>query len=174
MLIQNISRRLDSVKIILNNLVNTKSSNSVKSSYYRSALILQYTIIEALTYELVKRSTANVGHVIGEKITHKQKQHIKGAVFSSSNDLCICEKIKSNILISDTNGDADFGKLIIYLKNHGLISKLEYKLIDWVRIERNKIHLQGLTIPDVGYNKLKLKKTNKILQILVTKISKLP
>lgn len=174
MLIKNISRRIDSVKIILSNLFNSNISNSAKSSYYRSALILLYTIVEGLTYELVKRSTTHNGHVIGIKTKHKEKHIIKSGVFNSSCNFYICEKVKSDILISDTTGDADFGKLIIYLKNNKLISETEYKLIHWVQKERNKIHLQGLTFPDVGYNKLKLKKTNKIIGILVTKISKLP
>lgn len=174
MLIKNISRRIDSVTIILANIFKPNLSNSVKSSYYRSALILLYTVVEGLTYELVKRSTKHIGHVLGEKITLAQKQQIKAHVFGSQNDFCICEKIKKNILISDTNGDADFGKLIIYLKNSNLISKTEYELMNWVRIERNKIHLQGLTLPDVGYNKSKLRKTNKIIEILLKKINKLP
>lgn len=174
MLVQNISRRIDSVVNILSNLTKPRISNTEKSSYYRSALILLYTIVEGLTYEYARKSTAHLGHVIGEKTNHKQRMLIKKKIFSSQGDFCICEKIKSNILISDTNGDADFGKLILFLKNNSMISKKEYSLINWVRTERNKIHLQGLSLPDTGYNKLKLKKTNKAIQILMRKILQTP
>ena len=71
------------------------------------------------------------------------------------NEICICEKLIKNVHIDDSG--VQFGKLNLYLKNNKIINQREYRILDKVRNERNKIHLQGLKFTDTGYTKDKIK-----------------
>jgi hypothetical protein len=57
MIWKNIARRIGVAILLLEN-ANTKGiTTSDKSSYYRSALIILSTVVEGLSYELVKKET---------------------------------------------------------------------------------------------------------------------
>jgi len=99
-----------------------------------------------------------------KKVENIERQKISKKVLSLKNDICICEKVTKNVHIND-NG-VDFGKLSVYLKNKKILSPAEYNLVDWVRKERNRIHLQGLSNPDTGYTKHKVEKIGKVIMFL--------
>jgi hypothetical protein len=168
MIWKNIARRIGVAILLLEN-ANTKGiTTSDKSSYYRSALIILSTVVEGLSYELVKKETLAIGNIIGTRIEKIERQKISKVVLSTSNDFCICEKIKSNININDIG--VDFGTLNSFIKNKHLVTDLEYKLLNWVRIERNKIHLQSLTVNDTGYTRYKINKMSKAIKLLMDKM----
>ncbi len=143
-------------------------SNARKSLFYQSAMILLCSIVEALTYELVKRSTLHSGHAIGSVTVYKEHHEISANIFSTPKNLIICTKSKEDLKIDDKG--ADFGKYIIFLKNSEIIPYAKYKNLNWVRKERNKIHLQGLSLPDIGYTKAKIDRVGGAINYLLGKI----
>lgn len=164
MLNKNVKRRIYAAAFLFEKALGEKSTNN-KSSYYRSILILLYSVVEGLVYELVKESTHHNSNILFTKKDYRPIQVISGKAIGIQNDLVVCEKVVSDVKIND-NG-VDFGKLNNYAKNNKLISDRQYKLIDWVRTERNKIHLQGLEDSDIGYNKRKMNKTADVISFLL-------
>ena len=171
MLWSNVERRINAVARLLEHAEATGVGNVAKSSYYRSAIILLCTVVEGMVYELVKKHTSSPRHVISKAIKYIEKYKISSIDRASNfnfENLFICEKLENEISI-DGKG-ADFGKFNLHLKNHHIISESEYKTLDWVRNERNKLHLQGLNTPDTGYTKTKIEKIGKIISFLGEKI----
>lgn len=165
---KNTQRRLDAAGLLLAHAKAKGITNAAKSSYYRSASILLATVVEGMVYELVKKHTTSP-HTVGDTLDHKERHRISAHVFSTTGDLTICEKVKRNILIDDEG--VGFGKLNVFLKNKKLITQAEYRLLDWVRKERNRVHLQGLNTSDTGYTKAKIEKIAKALILLIRKLT---
>lgn len=165
----NVGRRIRGIVLLLGHAEQKGLSNKVKSSYHRSAMILSCTVVEGMVYELVRKSTISNGNIVGNKTEHTEKHHISSGVFATSNHHCICEKIKKDRHINDRG--VDFSELNNYLKNKKLVSAAEYKGLDWVRKERNKIHLQGLQGKDTGYTKVKINKTAEVFGFLIRKVN---
>lgn len=168
MLWVNIKRRLVAVGIQVEHGEKKGISNTAKSSYYRSAIILSCTIVEGMVYELVKKSTAHVGNIVGSSLDHKERLKFPKAAFGITQDIIFCEKVRKDTHIDDKG--VDFGKLNIYLKNNGIVTSDEFALLNWIRLERNKIHLQGLSTPDTNYTKRKIEKIGKAVVLLVSKL----
>lgn len=163
---KNIRRRLIAAGHLLAHASEASVSNSRKSTYFRSAAILLATVIEALSYDLIKRNTV-APHVIDSQFKHKERHKISSKVFGTAGDLTICEKTKEDLTV-DTEG-VGFGKYIIFLKNKGIISSAEYGVLDWSRKERNKIHIQGLAGSDTGYTKKKINILAETITMLLQK-----
>ena len=166
---QNVKRRLTAVAILLRQAEIKGISNTAKSSYYRAATILLCSVIEGMVYQLVKKHTNKAGNIIDKSYDHKQIHKIPNKVFGMGNEICICEKLIKNVHIDDSG--VQFGKLNLYLKNNKIINQREYRILDKVRNERNKIHLQGLKFTDTGYTKDKVKGISKPTDFLTNKLT---
>jgi hypothetical protein len=125
-------------------------------------------VIEGLVYQLVKEHTSNMGNVVGETCEHKELHKIPKKIINTRSDLCVCEKSVKDVHIDDSG--VTFGKLNVYLKNKKIVTNSEYKVLNKVRIERNRIHLQGLNSSDTGYSKAKFNDISKPLGFLVKKL----
>lgn len=168
MLWNNAERRVDAATRLLGHAETSGIGNTAKSSYYRSAIILLCTVVEGMVYELVKKHTTSPKHVFNTNSKFIEKYRISAGVLGNAEPIYICIKQDEEVSINDKG--ADFGKYIIYLKNNNLVTKSEYENLNWARLERNKIHVQGLTTPDTGYTKAKIEKIGKIISFLEKKI----
>jgi hypothetical protein len=168
MLSENLEKRITAITIQLRHADAKGVSTVAKSSYYRAASVLMCTIVEALVYELVRKNTLQNGHIIEQSIEHKQLHKIPLKVFSTPEDVFLCQKVTKDVHLDD-NG-VTFGKLNIYLKNKGIVTAAEYKSLNYVREERNKLHLQGLRSSDIGYTKSRFDKLSEPLNFLIPKI----
>lgn len=164
---ENLERRIIAMAIQLNHTEKPGVSNMAKSSYYRAAIILLCTAIEGMVYQLVKKHT-QPNNSLGQTKHFQELHRIPQNIFGSPGIFCLCEQVKKNIHIDD-NG-VGFGKLNLFLKNKQLITEGEYEMLDLVRIERNRIHLQGLSNDDTGYTKTKFNKISKTLEFLLKKL----
>ncbi|MCB9798528.1 hypothetical protein H6758_02280 [Candidatus Nomurabacteria bacterium] len=164
----NVNRRITAVSVQLSHAEKKGISNVAKSSYYRAAIILLCTIIEGFVYQLVKRSTPKPKHVIDKAREYPIKHKIPAKSLGISTDLYICEKKEKEISIDDKG--VTFGRLNLYLKDKSIISESQYKILDKVRTERNKIHLQSLESNDTGYTKKKFNELAKSLDFLLKKL----
>ncbi len=169
MIWDNLERRLTAIAIQANHADKKGVSTTAKSSYYRSAVVLTCTVIEGLVYELVKQRTVSDDNVVGNKVEHKELGRVQKHVFDTSDAVIFCLRCSKSIHIDD-NG-VDFATLNNYLKNKRIVTEDEYRMLDRVRKERNKIHVQGLETPDTGYTREKLEKMAQPLSVLIDKLS---
>jgi hypothetical protein len=165
----NILRRLDAVKCLTNHVRSIRGlSTKEKSSYYRSILIILYSIVEGLVYEVVKKNTTPPDHVF-EKISEYTDLHrINSSVLATTWDVLLCHKKKIDRKINDDG--ATFGRYNLFLQHQGVINSRQYKTLDWIREERNKLHIQGLATPDINYTDAKVKRTSRAIRFLVRKV----
>ena len=168
---KNVEIRITAVAILLRQAEKNGVSNLAKSAYYRSATILIGTIVEGMVYHLVKKYTEEKGHIIKKTKELKKLHQIPNNVFQHEKDVFfICKQIESNVHIDDDG--VSFARLDDFLLKNKVISKKEFEKLNYVRIERNKLHLQGLSIKDTGYTKTKFKKISEPMDFLTKKLSK--
>jgi len=166
-LLENIHRRTIAAGHMIEHAEEVSISTARKSAFFRSASILLTTVIEGMIYEFVKKNSTSP-HVISQRNDYRELHKLPSSLFSLSLPVYLCEKNKVDLNLDDN--DVGLGKMIIYLKNNHLITPNEYKLLNWARIERNKIHPQSLSSKDTGYTKVKIDKLGKVIEFLVDKI----
>ena len=148
---------------------NPGISNVVKSSYCRAAIILTCSLVEGMVYQLVKAETSANKNIIGRTKKIKELHLIPESIFGKRK-IVICEKVTSHTQI-DQKG-VTFERLNIFLRKNKTITETEFKLLDYVRKERNKLHLQGLNVKDVGYTRDKVIAVSKPVDFLSEKLLK--
>jgi len=164
---ENVKRRITAVAIQLGHAEESGISNVAKSAYYRSATVLVCTIIEGMVYQLVRNRTKANKNIITNIEILKKLYQIPPTIFKRE-DVFICEKTSKDVHIDD-NG-VTFDKLNNFLKKHKIITPSEFGKLDYVRKERNKLHLQGLSIRDTGYTKNKFNKVSEPADFLSKKL----
>lgn len=162
---ENFERRVAAITIQLDHAEDSGVSTKAKSSYYRSAIILLCSLIEAVTF-LVVRKNVPASKVIKTTKYYNPVQGLSEHALGTQKKLHICECKYKDLKIED----ATFGELLIFLKNKTVLSTTEYKLLNSVRIERNKIHMQGVDGHDTGYTKRKFNNLSRALPIILKKI----
>lgn len=167
MFLTNLKRRITAVAILISQVEKKGISTTAKSAYCRAAIILICSIIEGLVYHIVKKSIGSSPYIIEKRNNYIQLQDL-GSNINSEKKLCVCEKKNVDISIDDTS--VGFGKLILYLKNKKIVTEKQYIVLEKVRKERNRIHVQSLESPDTGYSKKKMILISSALPILISKL----
>ncbi len=166
---ENVKIRITAVAIQYGQAQKKDISNIAKSAYYRSATMLASTIVEGMVYQLVKENTKTKRNIISNIKQLKKLHSIPKAIFNRKN-IFICKESEKDVHIDDDG--VTFDRLNAFLKNKGIITAEEFKKLDYVRVERNKLHLQGLNKRDTGYTKSKLKKASDSIDFLSKKLQK--
>ena len=164
---QNAKRRFIAVAIQIGHAQKKGISNVAKSAYYRSATVLICTIVEGMVYQLVKEHTKAKGNIIGNKRELKKLHQIPETIFERK-DIFISKESQKDIYIDDKG--VTFDKLNKFLKKSKVVTPDEFKKLDYVRKDRNKLHLQGLSRRDTGYTKNKFNKVSEPLDFLSKKL----
>ncbi|XOA43047.1 MAG: hypothetical protein ACKKMO_01065 [Candidatus Nealsonbacteria bacterium] len=164
---QNAKRRFIAVAIQIGHAQKRGISNVAKSAYYRSATVLICTIVEGMVYQLVKEHTKSRGNIIGNRKELKRLHQIPETVFKCK-DVFMCKENQKDIHIDDKG--VTFDKLNIFLKKNKIVTAKEFRVLDYVRRERNKLHLQGLNARDIGYTANRINKVSKPLDFLLKKL----
>lgn len=167
MFLSNLHRRTAALAIYLDHASTPGINNKARSAHYRSATVLLCTIVEGVVYFLVKRHSENNSHIIEPRKELKKIHTIPTTVFQRS-DIVLAKEVSSNLCVDDDG--ASFAKLNNYLKRNNVVNQKEFRKLDFVRTERNRLHLQGLPDPDTGYTKNKFNKISDALNILISKI----
>ena len=163
---ENLERRVTAITIQLDHAETTGVSTTAKSSYYRSAIILLCSLIEAITFLVVKNRIPGTTKVVKTTKYYSPVLNLSKSALDTSKDLKICEKKEKDLLLEN----ATFGELLIFLKNSTVLDTSEYGLLNSVRIERNKIHMQGVDGQDTGYTKRKFNSLSRALPIIINKL----
>ena len=169
MVFANVTRRLKASSKLLELSLQEGLSNVEKSTYYRSATILLCTSVEALVFELVRKNTPAPNHIFYEYSELIQLHKIKAGALSTPSDIFCCKMVKKQMGIS--NIGADFGKYLVFLKNKNIITQQKYKSLEWIRKERNKVHVQGIVGRDIGYTKAKVNRVADEVTYLINKLT---
>lgn len=165
MLTENFERRIRTVAVYLGQAGRKDISNVARSAYYRSAIMLICTIVESLVFNLVEKETAKTNGVLEKRKKLRELHRIPSSVFGKDG-VVIAEESEEDIVLRK----AHFGDMNDYLKHNHIITNTEFKQLDYVRKERNKLHLQSLIAPDTGYTKQKVVKVSKPLVFLNNKL----
>jgi hypothetical protein len=168
----NIRRRIVAASIQLLHAEKPGISNLAKSSYYRSASIILSTVVEGLVYHLAEKRIGVVGGGIYELVEYKQVHKIPMGALGLGHELFFCKRERRDVGVTEIG--ATFDKLNQYLKKDGTITRSEFKELDWVRKERNRLHIQGLDSTDIGYTKAKVDRISNPISFLTTIIKAHP
>lgn len=160
----NIKRRLTAVTVQVGHAEERGISNVAKSAYYRSATILVCTVVEGLVYKLARIATKREELTVAEIEEYKRVHKIPRSVFGRD-DVVICRTHLKKVHIDD--GGVTFKRLNDLLRKKKVINDEVFKQLEYVRKERNKLHLQGLEFSDTGYTKNKLNKATEPLEFLL-------
>lgn len=169
---ENVSRRFAAGVLQKQHARKIGISNKAKSMYYQSALMLIGTVVEALAHRLVKKHTTAPGHIMGEEKKYDWFCNLPKSSFGSLGDLVVCKRLKVPVTINDKGvGFADYNN---FLKNHNHITPKEYKVLDKIRVYRNKIHVQGIPKRDIGHTVTLTRTFNTAVLFLIQKIRATP
>lgn len=166
----NVKKRLTAIAVQIGQAEKRGISNIAKSSYYRAATILTTTIIESVVFHLVKEDIKKTNNIFEKEVLHKQLHKLPKSLFNDVDGFYICQRIEKDVYIDDEG--ITFGKMNLHLKHKGIITQNEYKKLEFVRKERNKLHLQGLNKLDTGYTKKKFERITESLYLLLEKVPK--
>jgi hypothetical protein len=86
----------------------------------------------------------------------------------SLSNVNLYRKNKADLGVDDEG--ATFARYNLFLKHKGVVNKAQYETLNWIRKERNKLHVQGLKESDVNYTKAKTKRVSRAINFLVKKI----
>lgn len=167
-LYENVQRRIIAVVIQLSQADKEGINNVARSAYYRSAIILLCTIVESLVYALVESEVAKAGGVYDKRIELKRLHKLPRSIFNRG-DTVIARENEKELLLQDY--EPKFDEMNRFLKRNGIVDETEFRKLEYVRKERNKMHLQSLKTPDTGYTKDKVKRVSVAVDFLMEIIS---
>lgn len=163
--IDNINWNIDQIS------VQTSHAESVKgrarSGYYKAAIILAASVVEALAYRLLEVNQ-------GKEMPFEDSDCYESITLPASllpdqagYNLMICKRTKKRFKLESRT---DFSKVINISFKLSLFShKFKLKL-DKIRELRNKVHIQGLKDTDRSYTKKELESVsyaiNKLIELL--------
>jgi hypothetical protein len=124
--------------------------------------------VEGLVFAIVKKNTIAPDHVFDVGYDYKEVCNIKPSVLGTADNVHLYRKNKKNLKIADDG--ATFGRLNLFLKHKGLVTEQQYKTLNWIRAERNRLHIQGLNGSDTNYTNYKVRRTAKAIRFLMTKV----
>lgn len=169
MIWRNILRRLDAVRCLLGYVKGLRGlSTKEKSSYYRGILIILYSIAEGMVYEIVRKNTTVPKHIFDKTVKYTEVTKIKATVLGTTTDVHLYRRQNIDLGINDDG--ANFSRLNLFLKHKRLVNQKQYNTLEWIRRERNRLHVQGLANSDVNYTDAKVQRTSRALKFLMTKV----
>lgn len=121
-----------------------------KSGYYKLAVIVCASIVEAMLHLLLRRKLGQAGKIFtGEKETY-EPHALPNNLNPPDTKLVIAKQREIVVPISD---NPDFGRMNTACHQHGIFNKRIFNKVDKIRKTRNKIHLQGVDHVDRSYTK---------------------
>ncbi|HKC14489.1 MAG TPA: hypothetical protein VKC89_00775 [Patescibacteria group bacterium] len=146
------------------NSVNGKA----KSGYYRVSILLAAAVAEALAHTLLK-DKLDGGMIPPDEGWECFETHdLPDSHQPTTHRLSVCKRRKLPFQLTNKT---DFVKVNKISKDLGIFSNAFFVKMDKVRILRNKIHLQSLTIVDRSYNKDQLDSIGYVIGKLLNKIT---
>lgn len=146
-----------------------KVNGRAKSGYYKAAIIMAASVVEALAYKILEQNNTAL-EMPFEDWEYKNCSILPSRYKSVDGcNLVICETYKPVFCL---NKHTDFSKVNRVCAKLGIFSDGFFMKIDKVRELRNKIHIQGLGNIDRSYTKKELEFVSSVLEELLEKFAK--
>lgn len=142
-----------------------KAKVRARSGYYKIAVILTLSIVEALVHALLVKKLGIVGSFSTGKIETYECSSLPKKFYPEDIELAICKQREEIIKISKNPNFSVLNNTCLKLS---LFSNNLFQKVEWARKIRNKIHLQGLDRIDRSYNKRDLEKISGIMNDLLS------
>lgn len=135
-----------------------------RSGYYKLAIIVSASIVEALVHALLVKKLGVNGEIYTGNIELYESYQLPKVFSHSGVDLAICKRRKEKLLLSKY---PDFSVINKACLSQKIYTQRIYKKVDWVRKTRNKIHLQGLDHVDRSHTKVSVEKISSVINDLL-------
>lgn len=161
-------------------LIDTAGKEShkqlIRSSLYKDATVYTGTIVEAcLCHVLLKYFSANKLQKV-KVLTPAWKEEGQGLIHEFTKKKRI-RYVVEHTSYEDIRDSSNFIEINRACLRGKILSEKEYKIVEEIRIARNKIHVSGLKEIDNSYSKEKLdeifNKASKIIKKIEKKLSKI-
>ncbi len=160
---QNVNWNIDQIAVQVAQAEKVKGR--AKSGFYKAAIILAASVIEALAFKLLETNEKLEMPLEDwdcvESNPLPKKYIIDGA------QLSICKRVQQKFKLKK---HTDFKKVNEVAQKLNIFSKSFFNKIEKVRELRNKIHIQGLNRPDRSYTKKELEFISSVMVELLDKL----
>ncbi len=139
-------------------------STRVRASYYKVAMLLSASPVEAALYDLIEyKCSSNPSLLNNVRTFNRAKgittlQQIKAPITDPDKEFWICEIKRSGI-----DRRSSFKEMNELALEVGIINRQLFNKIDRIRAKRNEIHLQTMPISTRKYNFSTVEKMSKVL-----------
>lgn len=145
-----------------------KKRGRARSGYYKLAVLLGASVVEALVHALlVKKLGTNGVLFTGRKETFECAPLPKQ--FYQPDELVICKRRDETMPLSK---NPDFVFLNKTCLTKGVFRKRLFNKVETIRKMRNKIHIQGLSFVDRRYTEGEVKKVSTIIDELLVALGR--
>jgi len=161
---KNVQWNLEQVAVQVGHAERVKTR--ARSGYYKSAIILAATIVEALAYKFLEQNNSL-------KMPLEDWQCVRSNFLpqtyksTGGNRLSICERIQPRFKLTKQTDFKKVNEVCFALK---IFPKNFFRRIERVRKLRNKIHIQALENIDRSYTKRELEFISSVMNELLGKI----
>lgn len=139
-----------------------QAKTRARSGYYRLAILIGSSIVEALIYVLLRKQIGPSG-VLFKECQHKESASFPGSFIPLGEDWVMCKRQEVEIRLSSRT---DFIHLNNACKECGIYGIQIHKRVNAIRELRNRIHLHGLTRVDRRYRMQDLNKVSSVIYAL--------
>jgi hypothetical protein len=158
---KNIQWNLEQVSV--QSVLARKVKGRARSGYYKAAIIIASSVVEALAYKILSRE--NTERMPWEDWKCIKSNHLSPRYKSEDgNILSICERIKPRFRLEKYT---DFKKVNEVCFKLEIFSKRFFRKIEKIRELRNKIHIQGLDNIDRSYTRNELEYISSVINNLL-------
>lgn len=142
-----------------------KVKGRARSGYYKTAIILTASVVEALAFKILSKSTIEMPLMDWQC----KNSALLSEFYQSKNGckLSLCERFRP---VFKLERNTDFKKVNEVCLKLKIFSKKFFEKIEKVRELRNKIHIQGLNNIDRSYTKKELEFVSSVMNELLNKI----
>ena len=152
------------IKLLTVQLLHARKVNTrARSGYYRLAVLIGSSIIEALVYVLLRQKIGPAG-VLSIESQHKDSAEFPASFTPSKEDWVMCKRRQIEVCLSSKTD-------LIHLNDaclaKGIYGRKLQKRIDRIRAQRNKIHFHGLHQIDRRYTKKEVNNISSVINSLL-------
>lgn len=161
---QNVRWNLEQIAVQVGHAEKVKGR--ARSGYYKAAIILAASVVEALAFRILSKSSLNMP--LGDWQCKNSSFLPTFCQSKNGNRLSVCERVQPTFKLER---NTDFKKVNEVCFKIKVFSKNFFEKIEKVRNLRNKIHIQGLSNLDRSYTKKELEFVSSVVNELLSKLN---
>lgn len=145
----------------------TKVRGRARSGYYKVAILLAATVVEALAHSILKSKLDGGARLPPGGWECYESHDLPASHQPTGHRLSICKRRQLPFQLTNKT---DFIRVNEACRDLGVFSGAFFKKVDRVRTMRNRIHLQSLNRVDSSYTKSQLDSVGYVVSKLIDKV----